>query len=535
MKSNKHTGSYYTPDYLTQFIVNRLTNQLSGKKILSVLEPSVGDGAFIRALNNARFPNHFNHLLVEGVEKSKGELDKAKLESNVNKRRGSRYSFINGDFLDYEPSVSEKFDLIIGNPPYVKKSLLTKRQIKKCSLIETKIGIQNAVHNLWTSFVIACTDFLSKDGVMGFVLPSEFLQVKFCEPLRQYILQQFDRIETFTFDELMFESIGQDTIVLFCYKRAEKKGSFYAHISNREQLVTQDFNLASNTQLIISELKWTHHLLLSEEIELLMKLKQKLLNIESLCESKPGVVTAANKYFIVNKDTERLFKLSQYTRLIIEKGAHVNGGVELNNSDINGLIESGKSTKLVCFPEQAERYFRPEVRAYLKEGIAKEIHKGYKCSNRRQWFVVPNVQGPSEGFFFRRVHHYPKVLRNNANVLVTDSAYQIDMRPPFNIENLIFSFYNSLTMAFAELEGRYYGSGLLELTPNEFKSLPIPYMKCPIPFKKYNQQFKSKSSIADVLMQYDNYILQKSLDLSDDDILKIQNIKQKLIAKRFKT
>ena len=44
------------------------------------------------------------------------------------------------------------------------------------------------------------------------------------------------RIEIFTFNDLMFECKGQDTIVLFAYKKSEQKGEFFTNISSKKQV-----------------------------------------------------------------------------------------------------------------------------------------------------------------------------------------------------------------------------------------------------------------------------------------------------------
>ncbi|ECC1758319.1 SAM-dependent DNA methyltransferase, partial [Salmonella enterica subsp. arizonae] len=103
-----------------------------------------------------------------------------------------------------------------------------------------------------------------------------------------------------------------------------------------------------------------------------------------------------------------------------------------------------------------------------------ELHKRYKCQRRKNWYVVPKVP-PGEGFFFKRCNEYPKLHKNNFEILTTDAAYNLVVNEGYNIESLIYSFYNPLTLCFAELYGRYYGGGVLELVPNEFRRLPIPY------------------------------------------------------------
>jgi len=48
--NKKNTGSYYTPSYLASFISKRVLTHFENRTRMSILEPSVGDGAFISEL-----------------------------------------------------------------------------------------------------------------------------------------------------------------------------------------------------------------------------------------------------------------------------------------------------------------------------------------------------------------------------------------------------------------------------------------------------------------------------------------------------
>ena len=157
----------------------------------------------------------------------------------------------------------------------------------------------------------------------------------------------------------------------------------------------------------------------------------------------------------------------------------------------------------------------------------------YKCKKRKNWYEIPNINEESEGFFFKRAHEYPKLIKNEANVHVTDSAYKLEMNEGYNLNSFIYSFYNSLTLAFAELEGRYYGGGVLELTPNEFRVLPIPYVKID-DFDSYKDVFKAKKSISEIVEKYNYEILNSTLGISKEDTQKVEKIRLKLINKRFR-
>lgn len=43
---------------------------------------------------------------------------------------------------------------------------------------------------------------------------------------------------------------------------------------------------------------------------------------------------------------------------------------------------------------------------------------------------------------------------------------------------VVLCFHNSMTFAFAEILGRSYGGGVLELMPTEAEKLPIPVTDC---------------------------------------------------------
>ena len=109
------------------------------------------------------------------------------------------------------------------------------------------------------------------------------------------------------------------------------------------------------------------------------------------------------------------------------------------------------------------------------------------------------------------------------------------MRDGFEINSLIYSFYNSLSLLFAELEGRYYGGGVLELTPKEFKKVSVPYtITSQEEFQIFTKRFENKKSIDEILLFYDFQILNPALDLTVEDIDRIRGIYKKLICKRLR-
>ncbi len=523
MINKKHTGSYYTPEYLARFITDRVFNSIGNEIEVSVLEPSVGDGAFISELANKTDIS----IKLYATDINEQELQIAKKKWN---RKSA--SFIHKDFLNFSPK--QKFSLVIGNPPYVKKNLMSLEQIDICNEIhQTEFSSTNTIKNIWTSFVIKASKLLKNDGILAYVLPSELLQVKFAEEIREFLKRNFERIEIFTFNDLMFDCKGQDTVVLIAYKKHDQKGEFFTNIDSSESLLNNNFALQKNNLLVDSNVKWTHHFLSTDELEFIETLRSKLSTINDFCVTKPGIVTAANDYFIISDQKAKEYKISKYTKPIIQKGLFVNGSVVFDEANMEELVSNHLPSRFLHLTDDTK--ISTDLRSYLAIGEERKINIRYKCKLRKNWYVVPNVSKVPDAFFFKRSHLYPKLLKNESNALVTDSAYKIEMKQGYNINSFIFSFYNSLTLLFAEIEGRYYGGGVLELTPSEYKKLPLPFTHVSDDdFQRFVNQFKKKKNIEEVLECNDFNILNSVLKLSKKDISEIARIRMKLIKKRMR-
>lgn len=523
MTNQKQTGSYYTPQYLASFISKRVLSHFENRTRISILEPSVGDGAFISELAQEENIN---------INLTALDINKAELNTASEKWNKKTASFLETDFLVY--STAKQYSAVIGNPPYVKKNILTSKQIELSKEIHSNEDLTEAsVKNIWTTFLVKSNTLLSKNGVLAFVLPSELLQVKFAEEIREYLKNEFQRIEIFTFNDLMFECKGQDTIVLFAYKKAEVKGEFFTNISSKESLEQNDFTLKNNSLLVESNVKWTHHFLTSDELTFIDKLKNKLKTVNDYSESKPGIVTGANKYFIIDKETENEFNLSKYTKPIIQKGLFVNGSVVFSDEDIKKLEKNNHPTKLLQLNDNDK--ISKKLREYLDIGELEDLPERHKCGIRKNWYVIPNISKKPDAFFFKRSHLYPKLLKNNSDALVTDSAYKVGMRNGYELNSFIYSFYNTLTLLLSELDGRYYGGGVLELIPSEFKKLSIPYnVVSNKQFDNFTINFENKSNIEQILSQNDLNILNPTLGINNEDLLKLTEIRNKLKRKRLR-
>ncbi|MFA6177492.1 MAG: N-6 DNA methylase [Candidatus Paceibacterota bacterium] len=536
MRTRKENGSYYTPEIIADFIIKRVFDNKHYflPRDISVLESSVGDGIFVRSLLSSPKVKT-KKLTLEVVEREGKELKKALVIADGLKSKQTKIISHHRDYLEFEKTNKNKYDLIIGNPPYIKKNHLSKKQLSLCENIHKRAKLSDKkIKNIWTAFLIGAVESLNENGVISLVLPAELLQVSYTKELRNYLRNTLNKIEIFAFNELVFEGIEQDVIIIIGTKSSKNKGVSFFQANKLVDLKKPDL-IPGNTNIDRETLdKWTNYILSEKELSFLDSLKKKLKEVRDYSKVQVGIVTAVNNFFIINEDIVKNFKLNSNCTPILQKSSFVPVALTIRKNDFFSLKKRGKPVFLLSLPDKPEDFLSKNVKKYIKSGVDEGIHKGYKCSIRNHWYHVPSVW-PPEGVFIKRSNIFPRIMTNEAKVNVTDAFYRISMKDGYNIKSLAFSFCNSLSLIFAELEGRFYGGGVLELIPNEFKSIPIPYSDVKEKDFEYLDRMLRKKEPIDTILDYtDRVILKKTLKLANKDIKNIRKIYSKLVNRRMK-
>lgn len=562
--TRKRSGSFYTPQRLADYIVYRLfqeKNQNGEREYcfdaeggIEVLEPSVGSGYFLDSLldknyfkNIATAPSlkqeNIPHLNIDAVEIDHVAANNTGTKSMTYSGRYGRVKVENQDYLTYFlRHQDKKYDLIIGNPPYVRRRNMSAETRELCAEVHKAAGLKDMKpKNLWTSFLAAAKASLKEKGVVAFVLPTDLIMVKYAAEIREMMKSDFDRTEIFTLNWSAFskyDDVEQDVVILICSKGHgvdNDRPRFY-HIDSEEDLVkpkhTLDFNNSNRDRLG----KWTNYLLSPEEFAFLDAIHQKVnpKPIRDFCDSGAGIVTAANDYFIVDEQTVNKYKLTRIARPMIKKSSSMVPAIILNSNDIDRRAAEGAELYFLEFPDKEKSQLPSELYHYAVLGETLNLHKRYKMLLRDNWYAVPSVW-KSEGFFTKRSHIHPRIIVNEAGVYVTDAFYRIKMKKGYDISKLSFSYFNTLSFIYSELLGRYYVGGVLELTPNEFKNVEIPYSDAikEEQVVRLDEMVRSGVALRDIL-DYTDKILFADYSISTEHILRLRAIYRKLLRRRMK-
>lgn len=469
----KLRGGYYTPAPIAAF----LAKWALIKKPLSILEPSCGDGAFLRAVN-IECQSDTNFI---GVEMLKEEADKARAETISNKYLHA--NVVNEDFLLWginRLNENRTFDCILGNPPYIRYQYLSPNDQKLSEQIFKRYDLKFTKHtNAWVPFVISSIGLLSAGGRLAMVIPSELLHVLHAMPLRGFLLKECSRILMIDPNELLFDDALQGTVLLMLEKKIHKnepsEGVAVVSAPNNSFLRTDPEKIFTSAKYVSGDVlngKWMKVLLNPEELEVFEKVRKlpqikKFLDIASV---DVGIVTGANKFFLVDDATVKKYQLESYAKPMFGRSGHC-PGIIYSNEVHKANAKKDMATNFISIDKIEFQELTEGAKEYVLAGEAEGLHKRYKCRIRKPWYSVPSVYSTSMGML-KRAHHYPRLILNTAKAYTTDTAYRINSKE--NPEKLVYCFINSLTALTAEMEGRHYGGGVLEMVPSEIEKLLIP-------------------------------------------------------------
>jgi adenine-specific DNA methylase len=197
-----------------------------------------------------------------------------------------------------------------------------------------------------------------------------------------------------------------------------------------------------------------------------------VVQLGQLAEVDVGIVTGRNSFFILTETQKDEFQAASLTVPIIGRTSALKT-ICFNQDDFCEYKKQYPSFLLdlngVAFDALPQA-----VKDHINFGEQENIHRGYKCRIRRRWFDVPSIYTP-DAFLFRQIHRYPLLVVNEVKATSTDTIHRVRVKDGVTIDLLAATFFNSLTLAWAEVCGRSYGGGVLELEPREAEELPIPY------------------------------------------------------------
>lgn len=456
-EGDKLRGGYYTPQPIARFVAEWAAQ--AGPRIL---EPACGDGAILQELASVTSPEG-----LTAVELVRSEAAKASRRSGVRVQVGDFFGW-------FTPKWRGSFDAVAGNPPYIRFGSWEEASRELALDLMRSQGMRpTKLTNAWVPFVVASVLAVRPGGRVGLVLPAELLQVGYAAALRSYLVDNCSSVTIVSFQRLVFPGILQEVVLLLAERGQGPSEIRTVEVPDASHL--DDFHAATapaaRAHLHDSE-KWTKYYLDTETISLLRTVRTdgRLLPLDRFAGVDVGVVTGRNSFFCLTDADAKQRKLSAFTMPLVARSMQVRA-LSFTKADLAEQENTEARTRLLALTTEVD-LGQTALASYLGEGEADGVPEGYKCRVRRNWWEVPTTWVP-DGFMLRQISSHPRLIANEAGATSTDTVHRVRVVPGVDMKRLAVGAFNSMTFALAEVLGRSYGGGILELEPSECGHLPV--------------------------------------------------------------
>ncbi|HXY57561.1 MAG TPA: N-6 DNA methylase [Methylocystis sp.] len=469
-EAEKARGAFFTPPEVARFLVDWAVRSPSDR----VLEPSCGDASFLvpaaarlRSLGATR--NEIEEIVC-GVEIHGPSALAAQARLS---ELGHAATIVNEDFFDR--SSHPGFDVVVGNPPYVRYQNFSGAARAKSVRAALAQGVRlTLLASSWAAFTVHASQFLKDDGRLGLVLPAELLSVNYAAEVRRFLLSRFASVRLVLFEKLVFPGVLEEVVLLL----AEGRGtaSHFEVYQARDLKCLEGMETASWRNFKPSgDEKWTPSLIAGDALEVYRELTsgKGFAKLIEWGETYLGSVTGNNDWFTLTvPNAARLGIVSSELQKISPPGARHLRGLTFGANSWEQLASEGARCYLFAPGDNPSK----AARAYIEAGERAGVHGAYKCRVRSPWWRVPLVAKPDLLFTYMN-HERPRWIANEAGVRILNSLYGVELAPGkkrLGKKHLPTACLNTVTLLGSEIVGRAYGGGLLKHEPKEADLLPVP-------------------------------------------------------------
>jgi hypothetical protein len=358
------------------------------------------------------------------------------------------------------------FDVVIGNPPYVRQELLSKID-KEYFVKNYKVG--NGIADLYVYFYERAINTLKQNGVLGFITPNKFYKTQYGKELRQF-LTNFTIIELIDFFELkVFEDASTDSQILVLKNSTNDNILDYSPIKSISNFNEKSYSTLKIKQNDLNDAIWIFNNI--ESLNILNKMKSNSIILKDYTKNgiEYGIKTGLNEAFIIDEETKNSiinedFESSELIKPYINatdidkwniknpnKYYFINTRYDLDISQYKGVYNW-----LMNFDEK----------------LQKRQDKGIHHFNLRACKYYDKFEKPKIIYIRTAVNH--KFFYEENNYYVNDSCYIISNSDKFLsvwLNSKIFSFYKKLNFV---SYGDASEKGRAKLDYNKMVNVPIP-------------------------------------------------------------
>ena len=494
-KQDENLGQVFTSAILAKFMVGLLRDALKSNS--SILDPCIGPNTFFSAMTE-----DFAYCHLKGIE-----IDLNLITEEINRFYESpNRNLIKGSFFDLP--VSEKFDLVIQNPPYVRQELLSDGANSKDRIRYNESSLLSTIpskSNLYIYFLLKSILHLKEDGVMVAVIYDSWLYSSFGKFLKESLLK-LGRLESiYHFKKSAFENVEIGaTVIKFIKDKSHKKSISYYPLTDLNDLKAYN---GLNTNCL--KLKQQELLTYSFNNHSIINFKSSLFKELKTIVSQPiqrGTSAVVNSHFIFSKN--ELPELKPIVKDVSQIKTYTVNQENAYILAVNGAISN-----------ETRQYLESVKNEILKTPAKKFIAVKRDIQTKRDWYKI-NLKATGNFIFNYYLRNNIDFIYNPNKFLSSDNFYILNIKDNelanFSILNSSFTRLNTLG------KSRSQGNGLRKIQLYEFKEVKI------IDFNKLSEpSIKKLELLGKELMYVSRYANEQKHIIEQIDLVLIDAYNEK--------
>jgi adenine-specific DNA-methyltransferase len=448
----RNLGQFLTPWVTVRHIVDWALS----KGATRLIDPGCGSGRF--TLEAVRRDRNVRVIAVD-IDPLATLLTRA-----VASCTGARnVNILNVDFTTLMlPSYDQK-SAFIGNPPYARHHVLSRRTKKAAARIASELGYSISAQAGLHVFFFLATAMNVKPGDVGcYVTSAEWLDVNYGSIMRTMLLNGLGASQIWLFNptERHFDEAMTTTAITFFEVGVKRRTLEFRRISSG---APEARNHAPISALKAAS-KWSIYAHRKSQV------KSGVGTLRDLARVHRGAATGRNKFFVMSEERADEIGIAEFCRPVIASAKQIIGS--------NGIIRNSEDRLVILDPPATlDRAKNPALDSYLRSGEAtgedgSSAASSYLASHRSPWWRISAPTPPIVATYMAR--SAPVFAANLDGLCLLNIGHGIYPIKPMSNKGLLrfVSILNARSNSFLGL-GRTYHGGLQKFEPREMEAFPF--------------------------------------------------------------